>query len=49
MVTFKVTVASISETQLPEYNDYFVATVSDYATVEEYEAYKAKLAAERAQ
>jgi len=37
-VTFKVTVASISETQLPEYNDYFVATVSDYATVEEYEA-----------
>lgn len=37
-VTFKVTVASISETQLPEYNDYFVATVSDYSTVEEYEA-----------
>ena len=37
-VTFKVTVASISETQLPEYNDYFVATVSDYSTVEEYGA-----------
>lgn len=37
---FKVTVKAITETILPEYNDAFVASISDdYATAEEYTQY----------
>lgn len=37
-VTFKVIITAISEKVLPDYDDYFVASVSDYTTVKEYEA-----------
>ena len=36
---FSVTLKSISEIKLPEYNDDFVAEISDYSTTEEYEAH----------
>ena len=37
-VTFKVIITAVSEKVLPDYDDYFVASVSDYTTVKEYEA-----------
>ena len=37
-VTFKVIITAISEKVLPDYDDYFVASVSEYTTVKEYEA-----------
>ena len=36
---FSVTLKSISEIKLPEYNNDFVAEISDYSTTEEYEAH----------
>lgn len=36
--SYDLTLNSIIETILPEYNDEYVASISDYATVEEYEA-----------
>lgn len=45
---FKITVKSISETVIPEYNDTFVRENFNYATMAEYEAYvRQTLAAER--
>lgn len=45
---FKITVKSISETVIPEYNDAFVRENFNYATMAEYEAYvRQTLAAER--
>ena len=45
---FKITVKSISETVIPEYNDAFVRENFSYATMAEYEAYvRQTLAAER--
>ncbi|MDO4345335.1 MAG: trigger factor [Eubacteriales bacterium] len=35
---FEVTLKGISETVLPEYNDAYVASISDYSTTAEYEA-----------
>lgn len=37
--TFTVTLNSISVYEMPEFNDYFVASVSDYETVDEYISY----------
>ncbi len=37
--TFTVTLNSISTYELPEFNDYFVSTISDYTTVDEYLSY----------
>lgn len=36
--TFQVTINAIQEVVTPEYNDAFVAEISDYTTTEEYEA-----------
>lgn len=36
--TFTVTLSTIYDVTMPEYNDEFVASISDYSTVEEYEA-----------
>lgn len=37
-VAFEVTVTSVCELVIPEYNDEFVSEYTDYSTVEEYEA-----------
>lgn len=37
-VDFKLTVTSVCEVKLPEYNDDFVATYTDYSSKDEYEA-----------
>lgn len=48
-VQFKITLHSISETVIPEYNDAFVRENFDYATKAEYEAYVRKTLAEQRQ
>lgn len=37
-VDFEITVTSVCETSVPEYNDDFVAEYTDYSTTDEYEA-----------
>ena len=46
---FKITVKSISETVIPEYNDAFVRENFNYATMAEYEAYVRQTLAEQRQ
>ena len=48
-VQFKITLHSITETVIPEYNDTFVRENFDYATMAEYEAYVRKTLAEQRQ